>query len=90
MARSCGINVPKAKIIYDQKNILRTCIAPLIKQHAVNSEFEWEVADAQGELLLDSDTLQNHNAFVGVTLPAGLPEWILLFYPYEKIRKTFF
>ena len=71
-------------LIIDQKFILGNKVYPSIIENASQTDFSWEVSNADGEMLLQSEQLPGDAAPVFVAFPPELPSWTLKLYPVDE------
>jgi len=71
-------------LIIDQKFILGHKVYPSIIRNANQIDFSWEVSNADGEMLLQSEQPSGDAAPVFVAFPPELPSWTMKFYPVDE------
>lgn len=71
-------------LIMDPIFLLNESIHPLILDIAAHSDFCWEIAGVNGELLLKSASIPEDAPPVYVMFPANLPKWTLTLYPKDS------
>ena len=78
-------------LIFNTSEILENILNPMLHEQASSGNFYWEISDEDGERLSGSDNIPNDLLPVKSDFPAGLPSWILKFYPVSRgLLATFF
>jgi len=79
-----GNDKGKWGLIMDPGYLLNNAIHRSILKNAEESNFYWEVADANGELLLKSEYIPEDKPPVNTVFPSNLPPWSLILYPEDS------
>ncbi len=78
-------------LIIDQEYILNNVVNHLMIKNADESDFNWEVKDADGDQLLKSENIPEDAAPVNIVFPSDLTSWTLALYPENSgLFDTFF